>query len=214
MGKQIVIVGAGGMGREAAAWVADLGREADLAGVLDADPSLHGTAVAGLPVLGDLGWLDDHLDVEVVVALGSPASRALVVDHLDAVGRTLLTVVHPSAIIGARVTIDEGAIVCPGAVLTCDIQVGRAAIVNYGALVGHDGQVGAYSFLAPGARLAGNVTLEEQADVGIGASVIQGCRIGARAVVGAGAVVIRDVAPDTTVVGVPARPVGEGAHDR
>jgi acetyltransferase-like isoleucine patch superfamily enzyme len=43
--------------------------------------------------------------------------------------------------------------------------------------------------------------------VGIGATVIQGVTIGDRAVVGAGAVVIRDVAPDTTVVGVPAAPL-------
>ena len=207
MGKPIVIVGAGGMGREAAAWVADLGREADLSGFLDADPSLHGTTVTGLQVLGGLGWLDEHLDVEVVVALGSPASRARVIDQLDAVGCPLVTVVHPSAIIGPRVTIEEGAIVCPGVLLTCDVRVGRGAIVNYGAMVGHDGDLGDASFIAPGVHLAGKVIVGAQADVGIGASVIQGIRIGERAVVGAGTVVIRDVAPDTTVVGVPARPL-------
>lgn len=210
MGQRIVIVGAGGMGREAAAWIAATGRAGEVVGFLDADESLHGEVVAGRPVLGGTDWLEHNLDVEVVAGLGSPARRAGLVASLDAIGVRLATVIHPSATIGPRVTIADGAIVCAGVLLTCDIAVGRAAIINYGAMVGHDGVVGEASFVAPGVHLAGAVTVGPQADVGIGASVIQGIRIGERAIVGAGAVVIRDVAPDTTVVGVPARPLAGG----
>ena len=205
--SRIVIVGTGGMGREAAAWVHDAGRGDDLVGFLDGDPTRHGTDVAGLPVLGDLDWVDGHSDVEVVVAIGSPARRRAVVDDLDAADIPLATIVHPSSSVGPRTVIDPGAILCPGVLLTCDVRIGRAAIVNYGAMIGHDGIVGDCAFVAPGADLAGNVTVGTEADVGIGASVIQGITVGDRAVVGACAVVIRDVAPDTTVVGVPARPL-------
>jgi acetyltransferase-like isoleucine patch superfamily enzyme len=59
--------------------------------------------------------------------------------------------------------------------------------------------------VGPGAVLGGNVQLEERAFVGIGSVVLPGVRIGAGAVVGGGAVVTRDVAPGTTVVGIPAR---------
>jgi len=41
--------------------------------------------------------------------------------------------------------------------------------------------------------------------------VLQGLRIGAGAIVGAGAVVTRDVAPGTTVVGIPAEPMRSSA---
>ena len=212
MSQRIVIYGTGGMGREAAAWVADVaagGGGYEVLGFLNDDASTHGARVADLPVLGGREWLDhdDHRDVEVVIAIGAPAARARVVDDLDAVGVGLATIVHPSATVGPRVTIGEGAIICPGVILTCDVRVGRAAIINYGAMVGHDGDIGVAAFIAPGAHLAGNVTVGEQVDLGIGASVIQGVTIGERAVVGAGAVVIRDVDPDTTVVGVPARPI-------
>lgn len=214
MSQRIVIFGTGGMGREAAAWVADVdAADHDLSyevlGFLNDDASAHGTRVADLPVLGGREWLDhdDHRDVEVVAAIGSPTARVRVVHHLDAAGVGLVTIVHPSASVGPRVTIGEGAIICPGVVLTCDVRVGRAAIVNYGAMVGHDGDIGVSAFIAPGAHLAGNVTIGDEVDLGIGASVIQGVTIGERAVVGAGAVVIRDVDPDTTVIGVPARPL-------
>ena len=47
--------------------------------------------------------------------------------------------------------------------------------------------------------------VDEGASIGSGAIVLGGLHIGARAMVGAGAVVTRDIAPDATVAGVPAR---------
>ena len=47
--------------------------------------------------------------------------------------------------------------------------------------------------------------VERGASIGSGAVILGGVRIGARALVAAGAVVSRDVAPGTTVRGVPAR---------
>jgi acetyltransferase-like isoleucine patch superfamily enzyme len=61
--------------------------------------------------------------------------------------------------------------------------------------------------VAPGVRLGGDVEVGEGALIGIGAVVLPGKKIGAWAVVGAGAVVTKDVAPNATVVGVPARPI-------
>jgi sugar O-acyltransferase (sialic acid O-acetyltransferase NeuD family) len=211
VGRELVIVGTGGMGREAAAWVTDVGRGGDLLGFLDDDAATRGCEVAGLSVFGGTSWLADHADVQVVVAIGSPAARAAVVDRLDADGVPLATIVHPSAVVGPRVTLGSGTIVCPLAMLSCDVTVGRAVIVNYGAMVGHDCVLGDACFVAPGVHLAGTVVVGARADVGIGASVIQGVAIGADAVVGAGAVVIRDVPEGATVVGVPARAIRGGA---
>ena len=43
--------------------------------------------------------------------------------------------------------------------------------------------------------------------MGSHASVLPGCRVGDNAVLGAGCVVTHDVPSDTTVLGIPARPV-------
>lgn len=100
------------MGREAAAWIADIGRGDVLLGFLD-DESLHGSTVAQLPVLGGLNWRNDRDDVEVAAAIGSPTARARLLARLEADGISLATIVLPSAIVGPRVRIAPGVIICP-----------------------------------------------------------------------------------------------------
>jgi acetyltransferase-like isoleucine patch superfamily enzyme len=52
-----------------------------------------------------------------------------------------------------------------------------------------------------------STVVERGATIGSGATILGGVRIGSGATVGAGAVVTKDVAPEATVVGNPARPV-------
>jgi sugar O-acyltransferase (sialic acid O-acetyltransferase NeuD family) len=217
----IVIIGTGGMAREAMAWLQDGGSGPAVIGFLDDDREREGTTVAGLPVLGPVDLLPNRVGTgdrapDAVVAVGSPSARMRIMSLLADRSVSLVTVIHPSATIGPRTTVGAGAIVCPQVVLTCDVTLQRGAIVNYGAIVGHDCEIGEAAFIAPGAHVAGNVRIGRGADVGIGASIIQGVTVGDHAVIGAGAVVIRDVEPGTTVVGVPARPIArrpEGSRD-
>ena len=53
----------------------------------------------------------------------------------------------------------------------------------------------------------GSITLENDCWIGAGVIILPNITIGERAIVGAGAVVTRDVLPDTTVVGVPAKEI-------
>lgn len=202
----IVILGAGGMGREALAWIIDAYPARDIVGFLD-ERAVPGTTVADFSVLGTDSWLDGN-GADVVVAIGASRARQAAVVRLRHRGISPLTVVHPTAYVGPGVTIGQGSIICPNVTLTRDVSVGHAAIVNYGAQVGHDCSVEDWAFIAPGVNLAGNVTVETGANVGIGASAVQGVTIGKWSTIGAGAVVIDDIPAGSTAVGVPCRPTG------
>lgn len=200
-----VVFGAGGMGREAAAWLTDAGSPP--LGFLDEAPRLHGRTVADLPVLGGMEWLERESDARVVIAVGSPVARWQVATRVRAAGATVIGVEHPSARIGPRSRVAEDSILCPEVLLSCDVEVGSLAIINWGARIGHDGRIGYAAFIGPGVHLGGNVTVGDRVEIGIGAVARPGVTIGDDAVVGAGAAVVSDVEPGTTVVGVPARPL-------
>ena len=201
----IVLIGTGGQARELHALLEATDGIWNVIGFIDDDPGMADAEVHGLPVLGDVGWLSAHAEVEVALGIGSPATRSLVVRRLSP--RRFPTLIHPAASIGARVTLGEGVIVGANAVVTTDVDVGGHALLNFGCTVGHDAVVGRFATVAPGAHLSGGVLLGEGCDVGTGSSTVQGISIGAWSTVGAGAVVLADVPADTTVVGVPARPI-------
>ena len=91
-----------------------------------------------------------------------------------------------------------------GVTIMPNVTIGLACKLNVNATVHHDAQVGDFSILAPSAVLLGNVVVGERSYIGAGAIIRQGCRVGSGARIGAGAVVVKDVPPDTVVVGVPA----------
>jgi tetrahydrodipicolinate N-acetyltransferase len=51
------------------------------------------------------------------------------------------------------------------------------------------------------------VIVEDYVSIGVGASIKPGVRLGKGCTVGVGAAVVKDVAPGTIVVGVPAKPI-------
>ncbi len=205
----LVVVGAGGLGRETVAWARRAGF--DVVGLLDEDAARHGGLVGDTRVLGGLSWLDganaaEFVDgIACVVAIGSPRGRRAMVTALAELGHTTSSVIDPAAVVGERVQIGHGSVLGPGATVSVDARVGTDVVLSVNCSVHHDDVVGDHVFIGPGVQLSGNVTVADGAWVGIGASVVQGVTIGAGTVVGAGAVVIEDLPADVTAVGVPAR---------
>jgi acetyltransferase EpsM len=211
----VVLYGASELGRDVASMgpaLLDAWKGPTLHGFVDDRAALHGTRVLDLPVLGGGEWLESEAaaGLGVIVTIGDPAVRRRVVERLSARGVRFATLVHPSVVLTPFVQVGEGSVVLAGCTFTADIRVGRHVVFNPGCTVAHDVVVGDYAYVSPGVHLAGKVTLDEGCYLGIGAAVIPGCRVGARAVVGAGAVVVRDVPPDVTAMGVPARVTRRG----
>lgn len=205
-----IIIGCGGHGRV----VLDILRQAGAyapAGFLDSDPSTHGRRIDGVKVLGhpdDLVEIGKNLGVSrAIIAIGDNGVRREFADRLTSLGFQLVNAIHPSANLAANVSLGRNTVVAAGVLVGAHGQIGDSVILNTGCIVDHETLIGTATHVCPGAKIAGRAVIESGAFIGIGATVIQSVRVGCEAVVGAGAVVIADVAPMSTVVGVPAREI-------
>lgn len=207
--KNLIIIGAGGFGREVHAWASqhpDCGRAWRIAGFLDDDPSaLDGFHHRGA-VLAGIADYSVQRDDCFTCAIGDPAVRKKICGALLDRGAEFIRLVHPTAVLGANVRLGQGVVVCPYATLTVDVRLGDFVIVNCHSTVGHDAQIGAWSTLSGHCDVTGQVRVGESVFLGSGARVTPGRSVGAGAVVGAGSVVIRSVREGQKVFGNPAMP--------
>jgi sugar O-acyltransferase (sialic acid O-acetyltransferase NeuD family) len=211
MERKLVVVGAGGFGRETVEAVRALnaaGGQWRLAGYLDDDPALHGTLIGGVPVLGDTGELGNMPDVAVVVCTGRPdnyLSRPRIVETLALPPERYATIIHPSASVSTTSRVGPGTVLLAHTVLTAGVVVGSHVATMPHVILTHDDVVGDFATIASGACLGGNVRVGRSAYIGSGALVREDRSIGSGALVGMGAVVTRDIPPHEVWAGVPAR---------
>ena len=201
---RLAILGASGHGKV----VADAAERAGWRSVVFFDDAWPGLKANGpWAVEGNTEALIERLsDFDgVVVAIGNNRIRAVKQAELVAAGGKMATIVHPSAMVSAHASIDDGSLVFANAVVNACATVGAGVIINTGAVVEHDCVVGNFAHISPNAVLAGGVTLGSLVWVGSCASVKQLIAIGEASVVGMGAVVTKDVPPGVTVVGNPAK---------
>ncbi len=216
MTQQLVVIGAGGFGREVVDVVEAINLERSTVGTAyevlgffdDGDADLALLEPYGLPHLGPVASVHDlPRDVAYVIGIGNPQVRARLDDQfMDE--RPSVTLVHPDATVTRLAELGPGTVVCAGARITNHVTLGRHVHVNLNATIGHDARVSDYVTLSPLVALSGNVRAEARAFFGTGALVNPGLRVGEDAVVGTGAAVVREVESKTTVVGVPAKPRG------
>ncbi|MFT3828380.1 MAG: acetyltransferase [Opitutaceae bacterium] len=206
--KQLVIIGAGGFGREVLDWARESeahGREWRVKGFLDDNPGALEGHAGDVPLLGPITTYQPNPDEVFVCALGNVSAKRRCVVTLRARGAVFVRVVHRSAVVSPRATLGVGVILCPGSIVTAEARVGDFVGVNLHSTIAHDAVVGDWCQLHCHVDITGGVVLGEGVLVGSHASIQPGVRVGAGAIVGMGAVVTRDVPAGATVYGPPAR---------
>lgn len=213
--KRLIIIGAGGFGREILTWLSanEKSSRYKLDGFLDKNKDALADYDIDYPILGDPETYEPKRDELFVCAIGSPKTKLNICRSLKAKGGQFLSFVHPTAVVGQNVFIGEGAVLCPGAVVTSDVRIGSFVTLNVYASVGHDATIGDGCTLSGHCDVTGFVSLGEGVFMGTHAAVLPGTVVGDYAVIGAGSVVLKKVRPNATVFGVPAKQISGFCKD-
>ncbi len=216
MVEPLVIVGAGGFGRETLDVVEAINAASQrpmwtLLGVVDDSPSevnLNRLKVREVPLLGGVDAVPS--DAWVAIAIGAPQTRARLAAELAGRCAGFATLVHPTAVVGSVNRIGEGTIVCAQASIGTNVVLGRHVHLNPHAVIGHDACLDDCVSVNPNATISGECVVQAEVLIGAGATVLQGLHLASGTVVGAAACVVRDVTDPGVIVGVPAQPTRNG----
>lgn len=210
--KPLLIIGAGGVGREATLIVEAINRVHptwDLLGFID-DFTAVGTEYNGVSVLGPLDILMQYKEpIYVVCAIANYTVKKKIIMKIKEFYPWVkfAKLIHPKVDLNPFMSIGEGCIIYQQVMMTVDVILGDHVIVCASTGIGHDSVIKDYCDILWNCNISGHVTLEEGCFIGSGATIVQGLKIGPQTKVGAGSVVLKSTYGYCTVVGVPAKVV-------
>lgn len=206
----IIIIGARGFGREyysGCKMQPEYGKEFIIKGFLDDKKDALDGFEDYPPILSSVEDYEIQEGDLFLCALGNPVYRKKYIEIIKQKGGTFFPSINSRSIIHPSARIGEGVMIAEFCCISANTKIGDFTVVHPFCNIGHDVETGkfcaleSYSFLGGFSKIGDDVTLHTRA------TILPHINVGDRAIVGAGSVVIKNVKPNITVFGVPAKKV-------
>jgi sugar O-acyltransferase (sialic acid O-acetyltransferase NeuD family) len=166
-----------------------------------------GEEINGYPILGTRQVLTDYPDAWYVPDNGFP-------DLAEIPTQRLASIIAPSSFVSRTARIGPGCVVYPNCFIGLNVTLGNRVFILSGSIINHDDKLGDGAVVCSGVSLAGFVTVEDGCYLGQACTIKQYLRIGRGSLIGMGSVVVKDVPPNSVMVGNPARRLRERNEPR
>lgn len=209
--QDILIIGAGGFGREVQWLIERINSQKDewnILGYID-DNIERCTIINGYEVLGGIDYIEHYgKKINVVCAVGTSKIRKKIIDNLsDLDNISYPNLIDPSVEMSTYIDMGMGNIICAGTILTVNIKICDFSIINLDCTLGHDVVIEPFVTIYPSVNVSGNVIVGEQTELGTGTKIIQGKTIAKETIIGANSTVVKNIDMSGTYVGSPAKKI-------
>lgn len=205
--KKIIIIGAGGYGRELLQWIKDINQVSptwEIAGFIDDNPQALDGIECDYSIIGRIVDWQPEEDEEFVLALGNPETKEKVVAMMKTRGAVFTNVIHPTATLTQFSKHGEGLVMFPYAKLSVNSRVGDfVTILSSG--IGHDVEVGDYSTISGMCSILPNVKIGKRVFLAANVAITYDVKIGDDAYLGLGSIIVKDIAEGQKTFCNPAR---------
>ena len=206
--KNLIIIGAGGMGRS----IYNLALECEgykkdyiVKGFLDDNIHALDSFEGYPPVLSSVAdYRVENGDV-FTCSLGNVQLKKEFIMIIEGKGGDFISLISSLARVKTNAILGRGCIVEPFASIGCDASVGNHVLVQAFTVIGHDVHVGDWSRVDTHVTCVGESKIGNEVSIHTGAVINNKVVVEDRAFVGAGSFVVRRVKEGTTVYGNPAR---------
>ena len=205
--KNLIIIGAGGMGRTIysnALESVGYGDAFRIKGFIDDNlQALDG--YEGYPPI--ISTILDYMpmgDDVFVSSIGGSARRPCM-EEIIRRGGEFIELIHHTARIYQNARLGKGNFIGAYTVIGNDAVVGDYNMIQSYSVIGHDARIGSWNRIDTHVTCVGGIVIEDETNIHTSAVINHGVTVGTGAHVGALSFVIRKVKPGTTVCGNPAR---------
>lgn len=174
--KDIIIVGAGGFGREVLAIIKNINSVKPtwhIAGFVDEGLQV-GEFVNGYKVLGGEDYINSlTTETDVVIAISMPQIRKKIVNKIINNLISYPTIIHPTNYISDIdfVKYGQGCVFCINTVFTTNISIGDFVLVNAGTIINHDAVIESFNTIMPGVNISTGAQIGEGCYIGTGTKI-------------------------------------------
>jgi len=207
--KKLLIIGAGGFGREVLEYARDIAQaghaEWEIGGFLDDNLSALDNYSYEYKVTGTIKDHKVSNQNVYICAIGDPKTKLAIGRRFMEEGAHFINIIHPDAYAGRTCKMGTNVILCPGSKVTTDVVLGNFVAVDVNSICSHDSKVGDGCTISHFCDLTGFSVLGEGVFLGSHAVICPGVCVGDYARIGAGAVVFKDIDAGELAYGIPAK---------
>ncbi len=208
--KNLVIIAAGGCGREVLQWVKDINEAGNIPrwhikGFIDDNLAALDNLICDAEILSAIDSYEIDPDDEFVCCIGNSRIRKGVIESLKQRGAEFVTIIHPTAVVADSSRMGEAVIVYPYALISDNAVVHDGCIINMYSSVAHDSVLGEYCTISAHCDVTGMCTLGDRVFMGSGSNIVPGTKIGNDVFICAGSTVMTNLKDGIKVFGTPAK---------